>query len=141
MAVHQCLPSNLTELERICKEEWQRIPKSRCEKLSGNQGYDSNQSVPFRAFTRHHGEFLRYGNAIQSRHERGYGQPVPVTQRGRIPINNRARRVGSQLIGGDKPMSAYTSGILNLHIWQVTIWAALRAGQNWIDCSLGVRTL
>ncbi|KAL0148615.1 hypothetical protein M9458_056055 [Cirrhinus mrigala] len=34
MAVHQCLPSNLTELERICKEEWQRIPKSRCEKLS-----------------------------------------------------------------------------------------------------------
>jgi len=26
MAVHQCLPSNLTELERICKEEWQRIP-------------------------------------------------------------------------------------------------------------------
>ncbi len=34
MAVHQRLPSNLTELERICKEEWQRIPKSRCEKLS-----------------------------------------------------------------------------------------------------------
>ncbi len=33
MAVHQRLPSNLTELERICKEEWQRVPKSRCEKL------------------------------------------------------------------------------------------------------------
>ncbi len=33
MAVHQRLPSNLTALERICKEEWQRIPKSRCEKL------------------------------------------------------------------------------------------------------------
>ncbi len=33
MAVHQRLPSNLTELERICKEEWQRIPKSRCETL------------------------------------------------------------------------------------------------------------
>ncbi len=33
MAVHQRLPSNLTELERICKEEWQRIPKSMCEKL------------------------------------------------------------------------------------------------------------
>ncbi len=33
IAVHQCLPSNLTELERICKEEWQRIPKSRCGKL------------------------------------------------------------------------------------------------------------
>ncbi len=32
MAVHQRLPSNLTELERICKEEWQRIPKSRCQK-------------------------------------------------------------------------------------------------------------
>ncbi len=74
--------------------------------LSGNRGYDSNRSVPFRAFTRHHGEFLRYGNAIQSRRERGYRQPVPVTQRGRIPINNGARRAGSQLIGGDKPMSA-----------------------------------
>ncbi len=71
-----------------------------------------------------------HGNVIQSRRERGYGQPVPVTQRGRIPINNGARRAGSQLIGGDKPMSAYTSGILNLHIWQVTTWAALRAGQN-----------
>ncbi|KAG2457260.1 TCB1 transposase, partial [Polypterus senegalus] len=33
MAVVQRLPSNLTELEMICKEEWQRIPKSRCEKL------------------------------------------------------------------------------------------------------------
>uniref|UniRef100_A0A7N8X4M4 Spectrin repeat containing, nuclear envelope family member 3 n=1 Tax=Mastacembelus armatus TaxID=205130 RepID=A0A7N8X4M4_9TELE len=33
MDVHQRSPSNLTELERICKEEWQRIPKSRCEKL------------------------------------------------------------------------------------------------------------
>ncbi len=33
MAVHQRLPSNLTEVERICKEEWQRIPKSRSEKL------------------------------------------------------------------------------------------------------------
>ncbi len=27
-------------------------------------------------------------------------------------------------------MSAYTSVILILHIWQVTTWAALRAGQN-----------
>ncbi|CAJ0956016.1 unnamed protein product [Ranitomeya imitator] len=26
MAVHKRSPSNLTELERICKEEWQRIP-------------------------------------------------------------------------------------------------------------------
>ncbi len=98
--------------------------------LSGNRGYDSNRSVPFRAFTRHHWEFLRYGNAIQSRRERGYGQPVPVTQHGSIPTNNGARRAGSQLIDGDKPMSAYTSGILILHIWQVTTRAALRAGQN-----------
>jgi len=30
MSVHQRLPSNLTELERIWKEEWERIPKSRC---------------------------------------------------------------------------------------------------------------
>jgi len=36
MAVHQRLPSNLAELERICKEEWQRIPKSRCEKLDAS---------------------------------------------------------------------------------------------------------
>ncbi|XP_061639383.1 tumor protein p63-regulated gene 1-like protein isoform X3 [Phyllopteryx taeniolatus] len=28
MAAHQRSPSNLTELERICKEEWQRIHKS-----------------------------------------------------------------------------------------------------------------
>ncbi len=35
--------------------------------------------VSYRAFTRHHRETLRYGNAIQSRRERGYGQPVPVT--------------------------------------------------------------
>ncbi len=36
------------------------------------------RNVPLRAFTRHHGETLRYRNAIQSRRERGYGQPVPV---------------------------------------------------------------
>ncbi len=29
--------------------------------LSGNRGYDSNRSVPFRAFTRHHGEFSAMG--------------------------------------------------------------------------------
>ncbi len=33
MAVHRKSPSNLTELERICKEEWQKIPQSRCAKL------------------------------------------------------------------------------------------------------------
>ncbi len=41
MAVHQRLPSNLTELERICKDEWQRIPKSRCEKLVASLQKDS----------------------------------------------------------------------------------------------------
>ncbi len=60
MAVHQRLPSNLTELERICKEEWQRIPKSRCEKLSG---YYRNLGS-LKAGTRHHGEFLHYGNSF-----------------------------------------------------------------------------
>ncbi len=34
--------------------------------------------VPLQAFTKHHGETLRYGNAIQSRRERGSRQPVPV---------------------------------------------------------------
>ncbi|KAI4891689.1 hypothetical protein NFI96_030182 [Prochilodus magdalenae] len=33
MAVHQRSPSNLKELERIHKEEWQRIPKSRASPL------------------------------------------------------------------------------------------------------------
>ena len=33
MAVHRWSPSNLTELERICRDEWQKIPKSRCAKL------------------------------------------------------------------------------------------------------------
>ena len=26
-------PSNLTELERICREEWEKLPKYRCAKL------------------------------------------------------------------------------------------------------------
>ena len=33
MTVHRLSPSNLTELERICRDEWQKIPKSRCAKL------------------------------------------------------------------------------------------------------------
>ncbi len=74
--------------------------------------------VPYRAFMRHLGETIRHGNAIQSHRQRGYGQHVPVTQRGSIPVNNGTHRAGSQLIGGDEPMSAYTTGILNLHIWQ-----------------------
>ena len=28
IAVHRHSPSNLTELEQICKEEWQKLPKS-----------------------------------------------------------------------------------------------------------------
>ncbi len=33
MAVHQCSPSNLMELERYCKKEWEKLPKNRCAKL------------------------------------------------------------------------------------------------------------
>ena len=33
IAVHRPSPSNLTELEKICKEECEKIPKSRCAKL------------------------------------------------------------------------------------------------------------
>ena len=33
IAVHRRSQSNLTELEKICKEEWEKIPKSRCAKL------------------------------------------------------------------------------------------------------------
>ncbi len=33
MAVHWWSQSNLTDLERICKEEWQKIHQSRCVKL------------------------------------------------------------------------------------------------------------
>ena len=32
MAVHRRSPSNLMELERICKEEWEKLPKDRCAK-------------------------------------------------------------------------------------------------------------
>ena len=33
MAGHRWSPSNLTALEKICREEWQKIPKSRCAML------------------------------------------------------------------------------------------------------------
>ena len=33
VAVHRRFPSNFTELERMCKEEWEKLPKSRCAKL------------------------------------------------------------------------------------------------------------
>uniref|UniRef100_A0AAZ3SD85 Tc1-like transposase DDE domain-containing protein n=1 Tax=Oncorhynchus tshawytscha TaxID=74940 RepID=A0AAZ3SD85_ONCTS len=32
-AVYKCSPSNLTELELFCKEEWEKISVSRCAKL------------------------------------------------------------------------------------------------------------
>uniref|UniRef100_A0AAZ3RZ70 Tc1-like transposase DDE domain-containing protein n=1 Tax=Oncorhynchus tshawytscha TaxID=74940 RepID=A0AAZ3RZ70_ONCTS len=33
IAVHRRSPSNLAELERICREEWEKLPKYRCAKL------------------------------------------------------------------------------------------------------------
>uniref|UniRef100_A0A4W5N700 Tc1-like transposase DDE domain-containing protein n=1 Tax=Hucho hucho TaxID=62062 RepID=A0A4W5N700_9TELE len=33
IAVQQRSPSNLKELERICREEWEKLPKHRCAKL------------------------------------------------------------------------------------------------------------
>ena len=33
IAVQQRSPSNLTELERICREEWEKLAKNRCAKL------------------------------------------------------------------------------------------------------------
>ena len=33
IAVQRRSPSNLTELERICREEWEKLPKNRCAKL------------------------------------------------------------------------------------------------------------
>ena len=32
MAVHRRSPSKLMELETICKEEWEKLPKDRCAK-------------------------------------------------------------------------------------------------------------
>jgi hypothetical protein len=33
IAVQQHSPSNLTALERICREEWEKLPKYRYDKL------------------------------------------------------------------------------------------------------------
>jgi hypothetical protein len=33
IAVHQRTPSNLTKVERICREEWEKLPKYRWVKL------------------------------------------------------------------------------------------------------------
>ena len=36
ISVQGCYPPNLTELERICREEWEKLPKNRCAKLVGS---------------------------------------------------------------------------------------------------------
>jgi hypothetical protein len=33
IALQRCSPSNLTELDRICREECEKLPKYRCAKL------------------------------------------------------------------------------------------------------------
>jgi dsRNA-specific ribonuclease len=33
IALQQHSPSNLTELKRVCREEWEKLPKYRCVKL------------------------------------------------------------------------------------------------------------
>ena len=33
---HRRSPSNLMELERSCKEEWEKLPKNRCAKLAAS---------------------------------------------------------------------------------------------------------
>jgi hypothetical protein len=33
IALQRNPPSNLTELERVCGEEWEKLPKYRCAKL------------------------------------------------------------------------------------------------------------
>ena len=33
ITVQRCSPSNLTELESICREEWEKLPKYRCANL------------------------------------------------------------------------------------------------------------
>jgi len=39
IAVHKQSPSNLTELEQFCKEEWANTAKSRCAKLVETETY------------------------------------------------------------------------------------------------------
>ena len=36
IAVQQNSPSNLIELQRICREEWEKLPKYRCAKLAAS---------------------------------------------------------------------------------------------------------
>ena len=41
IAVQRRSPSNLTELERICREEWEKLPKCRCVKLGASYPRDT----------------------------------------------------------------------------------------------------
>ncbi len=82
-------------------------------RFQGNRGYHSNRSVPFQAVTRHHGDYSVMGTlfnpavreATDSLNQLHSAKAFP-------PITELVGR-GSQLIDGDKPMSAYTSGIQN----------------------------
>jgi hypothetical protein len=38
IAVQQHSPSNLTELERICREEWKKLPKYMCKLVESYPG-------------------------------------------------------------------------------------------------------
>ncbi len=51
--------------------------------LSGNRGYHSNRSVPFRAVTRHHGEFSVMGTIFNPA-VREATKPVPDTHSAKI---------------------------------------------------------
>ncbi len=51
--------------------------------LSGNRGYDSNRSVPLSSCHETSRRFLRYGNDIKSRRERGY-EALPQNTADRI---------------------------------------------------------
>jgi hypothetical protein len=39
--MQQLYPSNLTDLERICREEWEKLSKYRCAKLAASYPEDS----------------------------------------------------------------------------------------------------
>jgi hypothetical protein len=46
IAVRQRSPSNLTELERICREDWEKLPKYRCAKLVASHPRSLNDVIP-----------------------------------------------------------------------------------------------
>ncbi len=73
--LHQNLILNRRSAGRAANTATSVMSRSRSQ---GTEVTTVTGDVPSRAFTRHHGEFLRYGNDIQSRRERGYEQPVQV---------------------------------------------------------------